>query len=247
MANIASSQTGAISDASLKALIAICCKAGRSGMALQPDGGWPAYALMPSASFWRGVREIDLHVLAHRSGDGRETAFLLAEPDEGTPKVKIACGALALKPGAMRTYVGLATFADYRQPGRHGGRSKAHTSTIARRLGMTERAFLKRLAAVRSAGFYHRKQVAPGKCSMSWSIKTDAPKGEGWRNDVSAWISHEILAGYFGFDFSKCVKLDRGSASNWTGGSPKLDRGSASNWTGQSPESDTHTSSLPIP
>ena len=146
------------SNAAIKVYCAIRIKAGATGTAKQPPGGWPAYCGVD----WRGFRDAVKNGLpgitrlstcpkTHFQIDGRPTRdFVAVAPDW-----------LTLRPAEFAVMVVLSNFA----AGKNKGTGWAGVETIAKRAGITRRTAQSRLKAIKAAGFFRRE-------SGKWKITT---------------------------------------------------------------------------
>ena len=212
----------------LSALLAIYVKAGASGEAHRPDGGWSDYAQMAPRSWQAGKRDLEQFGLIVCQGQHITLAhtviadefdehgeYVCEEPFLRVPwwiRAQAKSGEPWMSPAQRRVSLGLMACADYKT-----GKSAAGQATIARRCGRSRSGVSRALAVLQrrqlsDAGEnVYTPPVAP---STRWTVALAdraTPYGR---------IPHAVLASHFDFDFRSRAELQRDEVEN-------LDRGLA--------------------
>ena len=136
-----------LSPAALKVLAAIRVKAGASGVALHPTGGWPRYCGVSARTFSlvmkQGLPGIE------RITDPPKIIFHVSE-SPASHFARIDERALALPPGAFRVLVGLTTYANAE------GLAWAANAVVANRCGLTASGVQKQYLILKSRRLFRR-------------------------------------------------------------------------------------------
>ena len=196
----------------LKAYLAICMKAGNSREALQPDGGWSAYAYMSARTFRRATVALEAVGLVERDVNGCRTNYTLTRPELDGWDDKLILfhgGLLALRLSMIPTVCACVFLADFKLPkssarNRVAGWSYARNLTIATAAGLPVSTVRRHLGRLSDGGWFERKRdkSRPSGWAKSWRFMVD-----GWNESASghakhqyAWVPRDILNAHFGVD-----------------------------------------------